>query len=108
MTTCKVVFLFVDQLLKKLSQIFLYVYIISSEAISNFKTYFHNQYKGTDIMNSCQLSTSITAVANALASTLSIEETSLLAAIFVQLGDTLATIATQRTICVAKENACKN
>ena len=55
-------------------------------------------------MNSCQLTTSITAVANAISNKLSIEETTLLAAVFVQLGDTLATIATQRTICEAKDN----
>ena len=54
-------------------------------------------------MNSCQLTASVTAIANALASNLSIEETTLLAAVLVQLGDTLATIATQRTICGAKD-----
>ena len=54
-------------------------------------------------MNSCQLTASVTAIANALASNLSIEETTLLAAVLVQLGDTLATIATQRTICRAKD-----
>lgn len=59
-------------------------------------------------MNSCQLTTSITAVANALSSKLSIEETTLLATILVQLGDTLATIATQRTICEAKDDKCNN
>ena len=53
-------------------------------------------------MNSCQLTASITAVANALSSKLSIEETTLLATVLVQLGDTLATIATQRAICEAK------
>lgn len=59
-------------------------------------------------MNSCQLTTSITAVANALSSKLSIEETTLLATILVQLGDTLATIATQRTICETKDDKCNN
>lgn len=49
-------------------------------------------------MNSCQLTTSVTAVANALSSKLSVEETTLLAAVLVQLGDTLATIATRRTL----------
>lgn len=53
-------------------------------------------------MNSCQLTTSITAVANAIAKGLSVEETTLLAAVLVQLGDTLATIATQRAICEEK------
>ena len=55
-------------------------------------------------MNSCQFTTLITAVANVISSKLSIEDTSLLAALFVQLGDTLATIATQRTICESNSN----
>ena len=59
-------------------------------------------------MNSCQLTTAITAISNAISSKLSVEETTLLATIFVQLGDTLATIATQRAICEAKDDKCKN
>lgn len=59
-------------------------------------------------MNSCQLTTSVTAVANTLSSKLSIEETTLLAAVLVQLGDTLATIATHRAICEEKDAKCKN
>lgn len=59
-------------------------------------------------MNSCQLTASVTAVANALSSKLSIEETTLLATFLVQLGDTLATIATQRSICEAKDDNCKS
>lgn len=50
-------------------------------------------------MNSYQFTTTITTVANVLSSMLSVDETTLLAAVFVQLGDTLATIATQRVIC---------
>lgn len=50
-------------------------------------------------MNPCQLTASITAVANAIASTLCNEEIILLATILVQLGDTLATIEAQRAIC---------
>ena len=50
-------------------------------------------------MNSCELTASVTAVANAIACDLSNEELTLLAAVLVQLGDTLATIATQRSIC---------
>ena len=50
-------------------------------------------------MNSCELTASITALANALACKLSIDEISLLASSLVQLGDTLATIALQRTLC---------
>ena len=52
-------------------------------------------------MNPCQLTASVTAVANAISSMLSIEETTLVGTIFVQLGDTLATIAAQRAICEA-------
>ncbi len=50
-------------------------------------------------MNSCELTASITAVANALSCRLNNEELSILAAVLVQLGDTLATISLQRTIC---------
>ena len=50
-------------------------------------------------MNTCQLTASVTALANLIASKLTIEEITLLATIMVQLGDTLATIATQRVIC---------
>ena len=57
-------------------------------------------------MNSCELTASITALANALACKLSIDEISLLASSLVQLGDTLATIALQRTLCEnSKENS---
>lgn len=50
-------------------------------------------------MNPCELTTSVTALANALACKLNNEELTLLASVIVQLGDTLVTIATQRTIC---------
>lgn len=59
-------------------------------------------------MNICQVTTSITAVANAMASKLSIEEITLLATVLVQLGDTLATIATQRAILKTQEEQCQN
>lgn len=59
-------------------------------------------------MNYCQLSASITAIANVISSKLSTEDTTLLAAIFVQLGDTLATIATQKAICEEKNDEIKN
>ena len=58
-------------------------------------------------MNSCQLTASITAVANGIAQNLTTDEIALLAAILVQLGDTLATIATHRTICEAKAKECE-
>lgn len=50
-------------------------------------------------MNSCQLTTSITAIANALACGKSADEINLLGVIFTQLGDTLLTIGTQKSIC---------
>ena len=53
-------------------------------------------------MNPCELTASVTAAANALACKYDNDELSLLAAVLVQLGDTLVTIVTQRTIC---ENA---
>ena len=60
--------------------------------------------KGVDIMNSCQLTASITALANAISCGFNVEETTLIAALFVQLGDTLATIATQKSICEEKND----
>lgn len=53
-------------------------------------------------MNSCELTASITAIANALACKLNNDELTLLASMLSQLGDTLATIATQRSICENK------
>ena len=50
-------------------------------------------------MNPCELTVSITAMANALASDLTNDELNVLGAVFSQLGDTLTTIATQRSIC---------
>lgn len=54
-------------------------------------------------MNACELTASITAIANSLACNLSIEELNLLSAVFMQLGDTLATIAAQRAHCQKKQ-----
>ena len=50
-------------------------------------------------MNSLELTAAITALANAIACRLSVDEITLLAGIFVQLGDTLATIATLQAVC---------
>ncbi|MGM9615488.1 MAG: DUF6774 domain-containing protein [Oscillospiraceae bacterium] len=50
-------------------------------------------------MNPCELTASITAVANALACRLNEEELNLLGAILTQLADTLYTIAAQRGLC---------
>ena len=50
-------------------------------------------------MNGCTLTASVTAFANTLACNLSEDELTLLGVILTQLGDTLLTIATQRSIC---------
>ena len=53
-------------------------------------------------MNGSPLTASVTALANTLACSLSEDDLMLLGVILTQLGDTLLTIATQRSIC------CKN
>lgn len=53
-------------------------------------------------VNSCELTVCVTAPANALAAERSQEELRLLAAVLTQLGDTLATIAVQRSVCGKK------
>lgn len=50
-------------------------------------------------MNPCELTASITAIANTLACQLTEDELNLLGAALTQLGDTLLTIATQKGIC---------
>ena len=50
-------------------------------------------------MNSLELTSAVTVLANAIACKLSVDEIALLASIFVQLGDTLATIAAQENLC---------
>ncbi len=51
------------------------------------------------LVNSCELTASITALANALACKLTEDELNLLGVTLTQLADTLFTIATQRSIC---------
>lgn len=50
-------------------------------------------------MNACEWTASITAIANTLACQLTQDELNLLGVTLTQLGDTLLTIATQRSIC---------
>ena len=50
-------------------------------------------------MNSLELTSAITALANALACKLTNDEISMLANILDQLSDTLSTIATHRSLC---------
>ena len=56
-------------------------------------------------MNSCELTASVTAAANALACKMTDDELTLLGATLTQLGDTLITIATQRSICKSQKRA---
>ena len=50
-------------------------------------------------MNACELTTAVTAIANSLACKFNNDELTVLASVLVQLGDTLVTIVTQRSIC---------
>ena len=50
-------------------------------------------------MNSLELTSAVTALANAISCKLSPSERAVVASIFVQLGDTLATIAAQNALC---------
>ena len=50
-------------------------------------------------MTPLELTSAVTALANAIACELSTGELALVAGVFVQLGDTLATIAAQRALC---------
>ena len=49
-------------------------------------------------MNSLELTAAVTALANAMAAKLSAGELVLVAGVFVQLGDTLATISAQKAL----------
>ena len=50
-------------------------------------------------MNGCELTASVTALANTIACSLTTDELNLLGVILTQLGDTILTIATQRSLC---------
>ena len=50
-------------------------------------------------MNPCELTAAITAVANSLACRLTTDQLELLGVSLTQLGDTLLTIVTRRSIC---------
>ena len=53
-------------------------------------------------MKSLELTSAVTALANAIACNRTIDEVAWIASIFVQLGDTLATIAAQENLCTEK------
>lgn len=50
-------------------------------------------------MNACEITAAVTAAANTIACRLNDEELALWSSVLVQLGDTLATIASQRDLC---------
>lgn len=56
-------------------------------------------------MNPCELTASITAVANALSRQLTADQLTLLGAVLSQLGDTITTIAVQKSICSSAHNS---
>lgn len=53
-------------------------------------------------MNACELTAAVTVLANSLACGRTAEEVALLGTVFSQLGDTLQTIAAQKTLCEGK------
>lgn len=55
-------------------------------------------------MQSCELIMSISALACCIAQERSVDEISLLASIFSQLGDSLATIAAQEALCSSQDS----
>ena len=56
-------------------------------------------WPGVNIMDNCQLTLTITALANAMATGLSPEEAALLGSLLTQLGDTILTIAARQSLC---------
>ena len=63
------------------------------------------KYKEVTYLYSLELTGAITAIANVLACNLTVDEMAILASIFVQLGDTLATISLTKDLCkIEKES----
>ena len=59
-------------------------------------------------MNPCALPIGVSALASAIADQIpNDEELALLAAVFDQLGDTLATILAQRALCARTQSTCR-
>lgn len=54
-------------------------------------------------MTPCELTASITALANTMARTMTADQLGLLGAMFTQLGDTLITLSTQKSLCQGRE-----
>ena len=59
-------------------------------------------WTGVRRMNACEVTASVTALANTLACQMSTDELNLLGVILTQLGDTILTIAAHREICGGK------
>ena len=55
-------------------------------------------------MGPLELTSAVTALANAISCRLTVDEMALVAGILVQLGDTLATIAAQKNLCDGAES----
>ena len=55
-------------------------------------------------MRPCDLTATITALANAIACNSTVDELNLFGVMLTQLGDTLITIATQRSICCSQNS----
>ena len=53
-------------------------------------------------MDAFELTAAVTALANGIACKLTVNELALVAGVFVQLGDTLATIAATKALCEEK------
>lgn len=54
-------------------------------------------------MNPCELTATITAIANTIACGRTADEINLLGVVLTQLGDTLLTIGTQKSICQSRK-----
>ena len=59
-------------------------------------------WTGVRRMNACEVTASVTALANTLACQMTNDELNLLGVILTQLGDTILTIAAHREICGGK------
>lgn len=66
--------------------------------------YSYNKHRGEFLVNSCELTASVTAIANTLACQLTEDELNLLGLTLTLLADTSLTIATQRNVCNRKSD----
>ena len=55
-------------------------------------------------MNPCELTAAVTALANVIAKQCTVDELNLIGVTLTQLGDTLITIATQKSICCKSDS----